>query len=114
MEKDDFIVVPFNSLKSEPNPAAVEKEKQFIRDHILTKTNEEVYANKAARILLFTLGSDLNINAFACNFRIGGKANTDVEEANYLNNLVFQALSVTSMEEVPACVRIVACGWMRC
>ncbi|OCH96572.1 PLP-dependent transferase [Obba rivulosa] len=100
---DDFIVVPFNPLKSEPDgPDAVEKEKEFIRTNILGHSNEEIVRNQALMDELCTLGSDLNINAFACNFKINGKTNTDVEEANYLNNLVFQRLSVTTTKEKPA------------
>lgn len=38
--------------------------------------------------------SDLNINAFGLNFRVEGKINDDVEEANLLGNSVYRALSV--------------------
>ena len=39
--------------------------------------------------------SDLNINAFCLNFRTAdGKINEDVEEANFLNNAVYRALSI--------------------
>ena len=38
--------------------------------------------------------SDLNINAFCFNFRVNGKVNEDVEEANFLNNAVYRALSI--------------------
>lgn len=41
------------------------------------------------------------INAFACNFRIDGKTNEDVEEANYLNNRIFERLSLTTVKELP-------------
>lgn len=50
---------------------------------------------------LCALGSDLNINAFACNFRINGKTNEDVEEANYLNNRIFKRLSMTKVKTLP-------------
>ena len=43
---------------------------------------------------LLALGSDLNIKIFACNFRINGILNDDVEEANYLNKSIYEALSV--------------------
>ena len=43
--------------------------------------------------VLCRLGSDLNINAFACNFRIDGRVNDDVEEANYLNNRIYSRFS---------------------
>lgn len=95
VEKDPFLVVPFNPLSSEPDKAAVKREKQFIREHILGKSNEEIVADMEAKKILCTLGSDLNINAFACNFRVNGKVNTDVEEANYLNNSIYRRLSIT-------------------
>lgn len=84
----DFIVVPFN-------PVQQESDKDIIRQRILGKTNEEIVDDTDAFNVLCTLGSDLNINAFACNFRINGQVNDDVEEANYLNNRVFSRFSVT-------------------
>ncbi|KAI0266860.1 PLP-dependent transferase [Gloeopeniophorella convolvens] len=96
-----YIVVPFNPLVQEPNPEKVEEEKQLIREHILGKENQDVVADEWAMEELRQLGSDLNINAFTCNFRIDGKPNEDVEEANYLNNRIFDRLSVTSPGESP-------------
>lgn len=95
-----FIVVPFNPLVNEPDgEEAVEQEKAYIRQNILPRSNEELVQDRLAMKELRALGSDLNINAFACNFRIDGATNTDIEEANYLNNRVFQALSVTAVKE---------------
>lgn len=88
-EEDHFIVVPLNPLRREAD-------KKFIRDHIIGKSNEALVADKEAMKMLRDLGSDLNINVFACNFRLGGVANDDVEEANYLNNAVFKRLSITT------------------
>lgn len=52
--------------------------------------------------LLRSLGSDLNINAFALNFRhADGTLNGDVEEANYLMQRVVEALSVDSPTDDP-------------
>lgn len=79
IKSDPFIVVPFNALSSEPDPDAVEKEKLFIRENILGQSNEAIAASEDALKVLCSLGSDLNINAFACNFRINGTPNTDVE-----------------------------------
>ncbi|KAJ7243183.1 pyridoxal phosphate-dependent transferase [Mycena haematopus] len=90
----DFIVVPFNPLEREAD-------KEIIRTRILPKTNEEVVQDQEAFKVLCTLGSDLNINAFACNFRINGQVNDDVEEANYLNARVFERLSITLPDEDP-------------
>jgi hypothetical protein len=49
--------------------------------------------------LLHDLGSDYAINAFAVNFRINGKVNEDVLEANDLNKRIFERLSVSDTEK---------------
>ncbi|KAH9482182.1 L-tyrosine decarboxylase [Psilocybe cubensis] len=105
-DSTSFTVTPFNPIPADvdPNadPAKVEEQKQFIRDRILFKSNEEIYNDSEAMELLHQLGSDLNINVFACNFRDrDGNLNIDVEEANWLNNRIFQRFSVTSAEENP-------------
>ena len=38
--------------------------------------------------------SDLNINAFVVNFKIGDKINDDVEELNYLNKAIYYQLAM--------------------
>ncbi|KAL1744697.1 pyridoxal phosphate-dependent transferase [Schizophyllum fasciatum] len=101
-EKTDFIVVPFNKYTREAKgEEAVIEEKAFIREHILGKSNQAIVQNKDALDELCGLGSDLNINAFACNFRINGETNTDVAEANYLNSRIFDRLSLTGVGERP-------------
>ncbi|KAL8934252.1 MAG: hypothetical protein Q9216_005994, partial [Gyalolechia sp. 2 TL-2023] len=88
---------------------AVEEEKEKIRQQILNKSNQEIIDEDADRapedkamVLLRALGSDLNINAFALNFRYSdGTLNDDVEEANYLNRRVVEVLSVDSPEDDP-------------
>ena len=92
---------------SESYDKAVEDEKQKIREQILSKSNQEIINEDANRepqdramVLLRALGSDLNINAFTLNFRRSdGTLNDDVEEANYLNRRVVEALSVDSPED---------------
>ncbi|KAL8847899.1 MAG: hypothetical protein Q9221_007075 [Calogaya cf. arnoldii] len=116
-----FICVPLNLLPAErkamqdPNTSpedyaqALHEEKQKIRERILNKSNQEIIDEDAERatedkamVLLRALGSDLNINAFALNFRYSdGTLNDDVEEANYLNRRVVEALSVDSPEDDP-------------
>ncbi|KAL9592084.1 MAG: hypothetical protein Q9179_007074, partial [Wetmoreana sp. 5 TL-2023] len=116
-----YICVPLNLLPAErkamqdPNTTpesyekAVEEEKQKIRERILNKSNQEIIDDDAQRpledksmVLLRALGSDLNINAFALNFRYSdGTINDDVEEANYLNRRVVETLSVDSPEDDP-------------
>ncbi|KAL8946948.1 MAG: hypothetical protein Q9222_006720 [Ikaeria aurantiellina] len=116
-----FICVPLNLLPAErkamqdPNTTpesyakAVEEEKQKIRERIFKKSNQEIVdedadrpAEDKAMVLLRALGSDLNINAFALNFRYSdGTLNDDVEESNYLTRRVIEALSVDSPEDDP-------------
>ncbi|KAJ6487082.1 PLP-dependent transferase [Mycena vitilis] len=88
-DKTEFIVVPFNPLENDTD-------RDIIRQHILGKSNEEIVRNAEAFDVLCKIASDLNINAFACNFRINGKVNEDVEEANHLNKRIFDRLSVTT------------------
>ncbi|KAK4207527.1 pyridoxal phosphate-dependent transferase [Rhypophila decipiens] len=109
--KDTFICVPFNMLPSgaSGDPDKVEEEKQRIRTENLLETNANIVAHDTCRptkdktmTLLRALGSDLNINAFALNWRhADGTLNTDVEEANYLMNRVVSRLSVDSPDDNP-------------
>ncbi|KAL7268366.1 hypothetical protein RUND412_009012 [Rhizina undulata] len=108
-DKTSFIVVPLNMLPTEKLPDTpekqkeIEKQKKFIREHILDKKNETLVKDEAAMKLLQELGSDLMINIFACNFRLSnGELNKDVEEANYLNKSIVERLSVASPDKNPA------------
>ena len=105
-ETSDYIVVPMNLLpvevESNATPESIYEQKTFIRKRILSKTNAELFEDQDAMTCLNKLGSDLNVNAFACNFRYpDGTINKSVEEANYLNRRIFEALSVTSSQEDP-------------
>jgi hypothetical protein len=108
-----FICVPFNELPSEliegSTSEKVEAEKARIRREILKKSNAQIVeedlnrpTERKAMKLMRDLGSDLNINAFALNFRhADGRLNDDVEEANYLMQRVVEALSVDSPNDDP-------------
>ncbi|KAJ7201899.1 PLP-dependent transferase [Mycena pura] len=96
-ETTDFIVVPFNPLEDESY-------KKIIRTRIIPKSNEEIVQDEEAFKVLCTLASDLNINAFVCNFRIDGEVNEDVEEANYLNKRVFDRLSLRTPGQNPMAI----------
>ncbi|KAK0616216.1 pyridoxal phosphate-dependent transferase [Immersiella caudata] len=112
--KDSFICVPFNVLPSEASgdTQKVEQEKERIRNEILAQTNATIVANDVGKpveertmTLLRALGSDLNINAFALNWRhADGTLNTDVEEANYLMTRVISRLSVDSPGDDPTTI----------
>lgn len=91
------------------DPEKVEQEKKRIRSEILAQTNAAIVTNDIGKptedqtmTLLRALGSDLNINAFALNWRYAdGTLNTDVEEANYLMSRVVSRLSVDSPDDKP-------------
>lgn len=115
-EKDSFICVPLNMLPSELKEGStkemVEEEKQRIREQILNKSNAQIVQEDAERPedekamqLLRALGSDLNINAIAFNWR--GTLNDDMEEANYLMHRVVERLSVDQPEDDPTKIPIV-------
>lgn len=109
----EFTVIPFNMLPSElvdgATEESIEAEKQWIRDNILSASNLEIVSNTStspsgddALTLLRKLGSDLNINAFACNFKYSnGELNTDVLEANYFMQRIVESLSVDSPGDDP-------------
>ena len=103
MEDDNLLVIPFNMLPAEMQPGAtladVEAQKQFIRDRILKPTNSELVKDDEAMQLVGQLGSDLMINAFACNFKINGKLNTSVTEENALNSKIYEKVSVLSAND---------------
>ncbi|TGJ78751.1 hypothetical protein E0Z10_g10012 [Xylaria hypoxylon] len=113
VEGSSFICVPFNMLPSElgPNPTEekIEAEKKRIRRDIVSKTNAKIAeedqkrpSDLKAMKLMRALGSDLNINAFALNFRYeDGRLNDDIEEANYLMQRVVESLSVDSPTDDP-------------
>jgi hypothetical protein len=105
-----YLVVPLNKLRNEPNEALVEQEKKFIAENILGKSHRDIVDNPDPEVVseMRWLGSGLNINAFACNFRMRNlidpdvwEVNDDVEEANYLNRCIFERLSVTRVDDDP-------------
>ncbi|KAL8638359.1 MAG: hypothetical protein Q9228_004485 [Teloschistes exilis] len=120
-KESSYVCVPLNLLPAErksmedPNTTpetsakAIEEEKQKIRDRVLGKSNQQIIdedveraSEDKAMVLLRAIGSDLNINAFALNWRYSdGRLNDDVEEANYLNRRVVEELSVDSPEDEP-------------
>lgn len=82
MNEPELIVVPFNMLPTEqepnPDPKRITDQRKFILERITNAKNSELLKDKDAWDLLKQLGSDLMINAFACNFKVNGKVNTDI------------------------------------
>jgi hypothetical protein len=103
MNDPSLIVVPLNTIPAESNhegDAAIQAQREYIRDNIVNRPNYELSQDKTAMDLVRELGSDLSINAFACNFKLAnGQPNQDVVEANYLNTRIYERLSVTRIED---------------
>ncbi|KAF9636665.1 pyridoxal-dependent decarboxylase domain protein [Lasiodiplodia theobromae] len=98
-----FMCIPFNMLPSEAaGGSGVDAEKKRIRSEILEKENADIVKDESAMKLLRSLGSDLNINAFALNwYDEKGNPNEDVEEANYLMERVVKRLSIETPDDKP-------------
>ncbi|KAH8099817.1 pyridoxal phosphate-dependent transferase [Cristinia sonorae] len=93
----EFIVRPLNLLPAEMHgtPEEIEAQKNLIREKVLSVSNRELVNDADTWKLVVDMGSDLSINAFAVNFKIGDTVNEDIVEANYLNKRIFEALSIT-------------------
>ncbi|KAK6531098.1 hypothetical protein TWF281_007923 [Arthrobotrys megalospora] len=105
-DEDDFIVTPFNRLPAEiegKSPEEIEEQKELIREHIVKLDNEALANDPIGRELIKELGSDLMINALACNFKYtdGDKKipNTSIVEANIMNTRIFNRVSVARYGE---------------
>ncbi|KAG8702812.1 hypothetical protein FRC08_003234 [Ceratobasidium sp. 394] len=105
MDMDDpsLILAPLNPLPAErkgEGEAAIQAQRKYIHKNITNRPNYDLTRDKTAMELVRELGSDLSINAFACNFRLpDGTPNRDVVEANYLNTRIYERLSVTRIED---------------
>ncbi|KAH9057614.1 pyridoxal phosphate-dependent transferase [Lactarius vividus] len=94
LDHPNLLVVPFRML-----PKHVDEERRYIRDVLLGCTKEELANDPKACALMCQMGSDLVVNAFVCNFRVGGVVNNDISEANQLNARIYDRLSFKSMSE---------------
>ncbi|KAJ3967966.1 pyridoxal phosphate-dependent transferase [Lentinula raphanica] len=96
-KESSFILRPLNLLPAESDgtPEQVEEQKELIRKKVLPVPNRELVKDKDTWKLVVEMGSDLSINAFAVNFKLGDVVNEDIVEANYLNKRIFEALSIT-------------------
>ncbi|EPQ51982.1 PLP-dependent transferase [Gloeophyllum trabeum ATCC 11539] len=96
---DGFKVTPLQMLPAEKDGGDVKKEKERIRATILNRPNLELVQDQEAYELLCQLGSDLMINTFACNFRLGDELNMDVAQANYFNRRIYEKLSILKVTD---------------
>ena len=110
--EDDFIVVPFQRLPAEKEgktAAQVEEQRALIRDKIVGHSNHmlnEIFRAEPAILDLFqSLGPDLNVFAYAFNFKVRGKLNRNLTLFNEFNNDLFHRFShevPEKVEDVPA------------
>ena len=102
LDSKSLIVTPFNRLPSEEKGASdedIHKERVRIRDKIANQPNADLEEDQETLHFMRSLGSDLMINAFGCNFHIEGKPNTDTVESSFLGQRLYRRLSMTSMED---------------
>ncbi|MFN6514409.1 MAG: pyridoxal phosphate-dependent decarboxylase family protein [Nostoc sp. CreGUA01] len=99
-EEDPFTIVPL-TLIPDSIPGNTEAEKiKFIRERVDGRTNEEVQEDKEAMEALEELGPDLNILIYAFNFKINGKLNTSLKNANLLNKRYYENLSIDEGDDI--------------
>jgi len=97
-DQDPFAVTTLQRLPAEcagESPAAIKAQLEYIRTHIVPKSNDELLGDPEAKALFRELGSDQVIIAYAFNFRKNGIVNRDVTLANALNSEVFEKLSLS-------------------
>jgi len=95
----DFVLRVLNMLPTELEGGDVKAQKEFIRTRILNVPNEKLIQDKEAMKLIHDLGSDFAINAFVVNFKVDGKVNEDVIEANDLNTRIFKRCSIVTEKD---------------
>jgi glutamate/tyrosine decarboxylase-like PLP-dependent enzyme len=95
------VVVPLPLLPAERNGEDVTAQLQFIRERIDRRSNEEILADPEALSLFQELGPDLNILAYAFNFRdLDRRLNTDLARTNRLNRRLYDVLSIKPGEDI--------------
>ncbi|CAG8622331.1 11681_t:CDS:2 [Ambispora leptoticha] len=102
-DDDDFIVISFNMLPAEKlnpqSPGKVKEQKKKSHELIVTKSNWNIVNSEEAQDLIKKVGSDIIINSFACNFKVDGELDKDVNEANFLNRRLSEKFSLTSYKQ---------------
>ncbi len=96
-EEDDFIVVPIQEVPAEAagkSPAEIKSQLDFIKSHIVDRTNAEIVEDAEAMDLLHNMGSDLTIVTYGFNFKVNGVLNTDPLLARAFMGKIFNHFSV--------------------
>lgn len=93
-----LVVEPLNSFEIPPGtdwPQDKQGALQKIQDLIAGRSYSDLIQDPEAMDEVQSIGADLMINSFACNFNFeDGTPNTDVREANYLNARIYERLSL--------------------
>jgi len=104
---DIFTVIPVPrlSVDSEVPGNNLEEKIAYLREHIDRKTNDEISDDRVASALLPELGPDLNILAYAFNFKRvqadgASVMNNDLKLANRLNKAIYNRLSITPGDDI--------------
>jgi len=104
---DIFTVIPVPrlSVESEVPGNNLEEKIAYLREHIDRKTNDEISGDMEASALLPELGPDLNILAYAFNFKnvqADGTSvvNNDLKLANRLNKAIYNRLSINPGDDI--------------
>ncbi|KZS99831.1 uncharacterized protein LAESUDRAFT_667508 [Laetiporus sulphureus 93-53] len=104
LDSDVLVVTPFIMLPAEregKSEGEIDEQRRYIKEFITDRPNNELVKDEKAMALVKQMGSDMSINAFACNFRVSrdGPLNTDVAEASYLNARIIERLSVSRVDD---------------
>ena len=99
--EDPFVVIPLPRLPAEAAGGDAEREIEFIRASIDRRPIDELVADDEAMRLLAELGPDLNILAYAFNFKkFSGAINADLALANRLNKAIYEKLSIRFGDDI--------------
>ena len=92
---DQFRVIPVSRLPAEVEGGNVADQLKFLRERIDRHSYDQILGDSEARDLLGDLGPDLNIIAYAFNFRTPtGDWNTDLALLNRFNRGIYDILSI--------------------
>ena len=99
--EDPFIIVPLMRLPAEVTQQDVEAQLRLIRTRIDRRPIDEILADREVCTLLAELGPDLNILAYAFNFKtMRETVNSNLALANRLNQTLYQRFSIKPRDDI--------------
>ncbi len=99
--EDPFIVVPLMRLPASESQEAIEAQLRLIGERIDRRPMAEILADHEAMTLLAELGPDLNILAYAFNFKtMRESVNSNLALANRLNQTLYQRFSIKPHDDI--------------